>query len=1055
MMQLKTDRVIRKLQKNIGKLTVMLLWLLPLFVSAQLPVGNKNNDAFAAIEAGFRYPPQEYATCPFWVWNTRITRPVIDSMLLDYKAKGFGGVFVHPRPGLITEYLSKEWLDCFAYAVNVGKKLGLYVWMYDENSYPTGFAGGLLNEQMPQSYNEGQLLTMKKKESLDSAGTGVFICLKKDTDRWVNITAEMDKYRNTRGVYCLFYKENYKISNRGTLNGPVGFSYVDLMRKGVTEKFIDITFSGYKKVAGKEFGQTVPGVFSDEPSIITEKNESVRWTPDLFAAFKKKWGYNLEENLPSLFEETGDWMKVRHNHYQVLLELFTERWSKPMHRFMTENNLKWTGHYWEHGWPDTYHCPDNMAMYAWHEQPGIDMLFNQFDEGSPHAQFGNIRSVRELASVANQLNKTRTLSETYGGSGWEVTFKDLKRLGDWEFVLGVNYMNQHLSLMSLTASRKYDYPPSFSYHNPWFKYYKPLNDYFRRLSFVLSHGREQNDILILEPTTSAWMYSLRGKNNQRMQEIGATFQQYITRLQKAQLGFDLGSEYIIEHNGRVEQGLFKVGAAAYKTVVIPPGMDNVNLPTFRLLQKFQQAGGNIISLQQINRLNGAEAGSLLSNFYASTLHLPADQADTVWWLANKLADTACTIRSTGGNLYHQRRKLRDGQLVLLTNASMDSTVTGQITATGQSVKALNLFTGAIEAYTAEKNNGKLVIPFSLSSAGSLLLFISATGDAAVHTVKQVTGQPVKTGGLVIERPLQNELAVDFCTLTMGDSTYANIHINHASDLLFRKNGFNKNPWSDQTQFRQAIVARDTFSKATAFTVAYNFFLEEQLNDDNFRLVIEQAGLWDTVRINGHTINPLPGQWWLDRSFGVCSIGRYVRKGENTVTLSKNNMSVFAEISPIYLLGNFSLSPRSAGWGLRAPEALQLGSWRSQGMPMYSHGVVYRKEVYLPGGAAAIRVKLGQWKGTVAAVKLNGVYVDNIISANAFADITKGWKKGKNTLEIEIVGSLKNLLGPYYNKPRPGLAAPGLWNNIHYPVPGTAYDLYDYGLFEDFSVEEIK
>ena len=74
--------------------------------------------------------------------------------------------------------------------------------------------------------------------------------------------------------------------------------------------------------------------------------------------------------------------------------------------------------------------------YAWHQQPGIDMLFNQFDEVSPNARFGNIRSVKELSSVANQLGKQHT-SETYGGGGWELTFKDMKRLGDWQYVLGL------------------------------------------------------------------------------------------------------------------------------------------------------------------------------------------------------------------------------------------------------------------------------------------------------------------------------------------------------------------------------------------------------------------------------------------------------------------------------------------------------------------------------------------------------------------------------------------------------------------------------------------
>ncbi len=1030
----------------------ILLYLLPLFASAQVTIKDKTRNSFASVEAGFGYPPQEYAPTPFWVWNTKITRAVIDSMLPEFKEKGFGGVYVHARPGLVTEYLSREWLDNFKYAVELGKKLGLYVWIYDENSYPTGFAGGLLNEQMPASYNEGQLLTMKKTATIDSAGTNIFICLKKEAERFVDITAEIAKYRHEPGTYYIFYKENYRISNRGTLNGPVGISYVDLMHKGVTEKFIDITFNGYKKIAGEEFGKTIPGVFSDEPSIIIEKAESVRWTPDLFETFRKKWGYSLEENLPSLFEETGDWKKVRHNHYQVLLELFVERWSKPMHRFMEKNNLKWTGHYWEHGWPDSYHCPDNMAMYAWHEQPGIDMLFNQFNEESPNAQFGNIRSVRELASVANQLNKTRTLSETYGGSGWDVRFKDLKRLGDWEYVLGINFMNQHLAHMSLTASRKYDYPPSFSYHNPWFKYYKQLNDYFRRLSFALSHGTEQNDILILEPTSAAWMYALKGKNDQRLREIGISFQRFITRLQKAQVNFDLGSENIIEHNGSIARNLFKVGAAAYKTVIIPPGMDNINLPTFRLLEKFLNGGGRVISFQEVQRIDGAEASSMLNSLYKAATHV---FADTTQDISGKLADTAFVIRASGGNLYHQKRKFSEGQMVFLANASMDSTVAGQITTHGGTVKLLNLFTGKTEIYASENHNGSLVIPFKLLSAESLLLFIADSSKAGEGRPVKRTPVPVKTGELTIERPLQNELAIDFCTLKTGDSTYHNIHINNAGNILFRKNGFTKNPWSDQTQFKQAIVERDTFSANTGFTVSYKFFIDGRFDYKNFQLVTEQPGLWDAVFINGNKISCIPGQWWLDRSFGVFSIGRYLLQGENIVTLSKNRMSVFAELSPLYLLGNYSLSPGTAGWDITAPKPLVPGSWRRQGMPMYSHGIVYRKDFFTEQQFKAVRVTLGRWNGTVAAVKLNGVYAGNIIAEHSYLDIEKGLKKGRNIIEIEVEGSLKNLLGPYYNHPAPGLAAPGLWNNIQAPVPGNAYDLTDDGLFEDFTIENLQ
>jgi len=45
---------------------------------------------------------------------------------------------VHPRPGLLTEYLSDEWFHLFDYTVQKGKELDMKVWIYNENSYPSG-----------------------------------------------------------------------------------------------------------------------------------------------------------------------------------------------------------------------------------------------------------------------------------------------------------------------------------------------------------------------------------------------------------------------------------------------------------------------------------------------------------------------------------------------------------------------------------------------------------------------------------------------------------------------------------------------------------------------------------------------------------------------------------------------------------------------------------------------------------------------------------------------------------------------------------------------------
>ena len=103
----------------------------------------------------FADPPSEYRSAPLWDWNEQITEEGIDFQMKEFKKAGIGGVFVHPRPGLLTEYLSDEWFHLFDYTVQKGKELDMKVWIYDENSYPSGFAGGHVPAEMPDSYKHG------------------------------------------------------------------------------------------------------------------------------------------------------------------------------------------------------------------------------------------------------------------------------------------------------------------------------------------------------------------------------------------------------------------------------------------------------------------------------------------------------------------------------------------------------------------------------------------------------------------------------------------------------------------------------------------------------------------------------------------------------------------------------------------------------------------------------------------------------------------------------------------------------------------------------------
>lgn len=96
----------------------------------------------ASVKKLFKNPPREYSTGPLWVWNDMLTDEQIRSTLRDLAKQKVKQVWVHPRPGLMTPYLSDQWFHLWDVALDEAKRLDMNVWIYDENSYPSGFAGG-------------------------------------------------------------------------------------------------------------------------------------------------------------------------------------------------------------------------------------------------------------------------------------------------------------------------------------------------------------------------------------------------------------------------------------------------------------------------------------------------------------------------------------------------------------------------------------------------------------------------------------------------------------------------------------------------------------------------------------------------------------------------------------------------------------------------------------------------------------------------------------------------------------------------------------------------
>ncbi|MGN1255651.1 MAG: hypothetical protein ACI4UA_00630, partial [Bacteroidaceae bacterium] len=203
------------------------------------------------LQTEFFHPSSEFRPQPLWVWNTDVTTMDIDHMLLQLKEQGFGGAFIHPRPGLVTEYLSSDWFTLWRYALDRGKEMGLLISIYDENSYPSGFAGGHVPNQMPESYNQGQCLVGQRCRMAPNPGD-CYLCVHREGDEFTDITDRLTDYQGKEGDYYV-----YRLGYYGKSRWTAGFPYVDLLAKGVTEKFIDVTMGGYEMELGRELGRSV------------------------------------------------------------------------------------------------------------------------------------------------------------------------------------------------------------------------------------------------------------------------------------------------------------------------------------------------------------------------------------------------------------------------------------------------------------------------------------------------------------------------------------------------------------------------------------------------------------------------------------------------------------------------------------------------------------------------------------------------------------------------------------------------------------------------------
>jgi len=1035
------------MNKIISKKPVTFVWIFICFI-VMVPCGRLEAADSAAVKKQFSDPPRQYHSAPLWVWNDMLTDEQIVGTMRDLAGQQVKQVFVHPRPGLMTPYLSQEWFRLWKVALKEAEQLDMNVWIYDENSYPSGFAGGLVPEIMPESRGKG--LSLNEVKTAPSPDDNIVAVFQITGDAYENITEKIRKGQTfDDGRYLV---ASIRLAPTGGWFG--GKYYVDLLKPGVTEKFIEVTMEEYRRQIGEHFGKRVPGWFTDEPHLAPAGG--LHWSDHLPQLFQERWGYSLIDHLPQLARPVGDWKRVRHNYYCLLLEQFIDRWAKPCYEYCEKHNLEFTGHYWEHGWPGAGHGGDNMAMYAWHQTPAIDTLMNQYSEDT-HAQFGNVRAVKELSSVANQFARERTLCEAYGAGGWDLRFEDMKRIGDWLYVLGVNTLNEHLSYITIRGARKRDHPQSFSYHEPWWEAYHVMAEYFARLSLIMSQGKQINRILVIEPTTTAWMYQGDTIPKGKLGQIGNQFQEMLMSLERAQVEYDIGCEDIITRQGSTEGPLFRVGQCAYDTVVLTPLTENLNQRTMELLGAYVEAGGAVFCCGQAPSYvdgqpskNGAEAAK-----YSGWKQVEPAEVPQILLAASKDGFAIERDINDKGILFHHRRTLDDGEFLMMVNTSIDAPSAGLVKSASGCIEQWDPSTSEISMYPFEKADDGIKARFELPPCGSIVLFLSEKAKAPVAEPKTTTNIVASQGELEI-RPIEdNVLTLDYVDITVGDETKKNIYFYKASQFAFVQNGMERNPWDSAVQFRDELISR-TFAPDSGFEATYRFTIEQQA-PKRLWIVIERPDLY-SIKCNGKTVSALKDTWWLDKVFGKIDIADAVRSGDNEVTITASPFTIYHELEPAYLLGVFTLKESDSGFVIAggSEPALKLGSWKKQGYPFYAAGVSYKQKFNVTSPAGRYLVELDKWYGSVVEVIVNGKSAGHIAYKPWHCDVTDLIKQGGNTVEVVVIGTLKNTLGPHHAGKGLGSAWPGMFQQGPEtgPPAGKDYHTLDYGLFEPFVLKQI-
>jgi len=948
----------------------------------------------------FQNPPSNFRAAPFWSWNDDLDDSELVRQVNEIAKAGWGGFFMHSRVGLITPYLTDKWMKRVQTCVDEAKRLGMCAYLYDEDKWPSGFAGGLV----PAIGSEHRAKALCCK--VDNKPTHMREALCRFVARWEgprlrDLTRVDDLFDAPHAeVFITLYPSVAQLGN----DWFQGYTYVDLLNPETVDAFLASTHARYYDVVGDDFGEAIPAIFTDEPCYLFSAlfaghrgraQNVVPWTDGLEEYFKEKRGYDLLEVLPSVFFDVGDYRKVRYDYWLTVTERFVSSFTRRVYEWCEKHGIALTGHFMAE---DTLAGQISwigaaMPHYEFMQYPGIDKL-------SRHTE--QVATCKQLNSAVEQLGKERALCEAYGCCGQDFSFRGRKWIGDWLYVLGVNLLNPHLSLYSMRGERKRDYPANLYYQQPWWPYNKEAADYFGRLSYALTRGQQEVDVLVIHPIGSAWtMY--RPDGSQELAEYDAMFADLCRSLLAWHHDYHFGDEMIMAQHASVSGSRLKIGRQSYGTVVVPPGI-TLSSHTSRLLHQLADGGGTVIAVAPCpTAVDGVETDSVLPQKTRVVGNL-----EELREALDELANSPVNLAGANSVWYHYRVD-GDQRIVFLTNTSdeVGTTTTAAIRGRGR-VQEWDLLTGEIKDLPSELADDHVVLTLQFDPSGSHLVVID--GGQSPRQVPQQDYRPIAEYDLQPQWQLavldDNALTLDTVWLRLGESD-----------------------WQGPLYVLDAAERIVGAGLGTTFAVKYSFHVTD-LPSDHIYLILETPERFE-ILVNGIPVSPETSEHWLDISFRKLDVTASIKPGRNTVTL-RGQCHSDTEIESCYIVGHFSVSSEWSG----ESKSLNGQSFRSyaprfaidgcvptlggtnlveEGLPFYAGGVTLRQTIRLPEAADRIVLSLEGVAASVASVSVNEHHVRDLLWPPYDVDLTRFIEPGANTIQVTLFNTLRNLLGPHHQR----------------------------------------